>query len=358
MTCAITADVGEYMKRFNDRIAQCRVPFTGSMDLTKRCNLGCVHCYVAAGSPGAQAESEMDTARIISVIDEIAEAGCLLLLMTGGEPLLRHDFAGIYEHARTKGILVTVFTNGTLITEPVAELFRALPPQAVEISLYGASAETYEKITGVSGSYERCLEGVRLLTKRKINVKLKTILMTLNSHEFFAMERMAEDLGIRFRFDAAIFPRLDGDKTPLDFRVSPEEAVGKELHSRERLYDWIEFDRKYGDRKASGALYTCAAGITSFHIDALGYLQPCLMAPHVRYDLASGSFMTGWREAMPAIRQRTANTGYACNSCENRNLCGYCPAFFKMENNDEELRSEYLCALGNNRARVIREIKA
>ncbi len=358
MGCAITGGIGDYLKRFNDRIAQNRVPFNGSMDLTRHCNLRCVHCYISPGSGVRAAEGEMDTAMIVSIIDEVADAGCLFLLMTGGEPLLRHDFAEIYEHARTKGILVTVFTNGTLITEQIAELFHTLPPQAVEISLYGASAETYEKITGVGGSYERCLEGIRLLLKRKINVKLKTILMTLNSHEFFEMERVAKDLGVRFRFDSAIFPRLNGDKTPLDLRVSPEEAVGKELHSRERLNDWLEFEKKYGNRQTPGALYSCAAGLTSFHIDALGHLQPCLMTPHLRYDLASGSFMTGWREVIPAIRRKRPNAGHACESCENRNFCGYCPAFFRMENNDEDLRSEYLCAIGNGRARAIREIKA
>ena len=79
----------------------------------------------------------MNTARVLSVIDEITEAGCLSLLITGGEPLLRHDFSEIYRHAKKSGLLVTVFTNGTLITPAVIELFADLPPQIVEISLYG-----------------------------------------------------------------------------------------------------------------------------------------------------------------------------------------------------------------------------
>jgi len=163
----------------------------------------------------------MSTGKVLDIIDEITDAGCLHLLITGGEPLLRDDFPAIYGHAKKRGLLVTIFSNGTLITERVIGMFRELPPHEVEISLYGATAPTYEKITGVPGSYEKCMLGIKLLAENNIKVNLKTILMTLNSHELSEMEKIARGFGARFRFDAAISPCFGGDKTPLKLRVSP-----------------------------------------------------------------------------------------------------------------------------------------
>lgn len=344
----------EYLLQFNKKVTQLRVPLSGGIDLTQQCNLRCVHCYL-----GDQAcirvnfKKELSTAEWIALIDEVTEAGCLYLLLTGGEPLLRKDFSGIYRHAKTNGLLVTVFTNGTLITDRILELFDDLPPHAVEVSLYGATVDTYEKITGVKGSYERCLNGIRQLLDHKINLKLKTILMTYNCHELLDIEKMANEYGVKFRFDAAIFPCFNGDKAPLTLRVTPEEAIGKEFADDDRLRQWQDFYKKRKDLSESDTLYNCGAGLTNFHIDPYGNLQPCLMTNSYKYNLLSGSFLTGWRDVIPRIREKKAAAGYVCNRCEKRTLCGVCPAFFELENGSENVLSEYLCAMGQHRFQVI-----
>jgi MoaA/NifB/PqqE/SkfB family radical SAM enzyme len=130
----------EYLEKFNKKVVEQRVPFSGSIDLTHRCNLNCVHCYIGDKTKiSGDGKQEIDTGQWISILDEIVEAGCLNLLITGGEPLLRKDFVEIYRHAKTKGMLITVFTNGTLITEEILDTFKQLPPRAVEITLYGNS---------------------------------------------------------------------------------------------------------------------------------------------------------------------------------------------------------------------------
>jgi radical SAM protein with 4Fe4S-binding SPASM domain len=344
----------DYLRQFNRKVAELRIPLSGSIDLTHRCNLRCVHCYL--GSRAGRDESdhqELSTAKLLSIIDEITDAGCLNLLITGGEPLLRKDFGEVFRHAKRNGLLVTVFTNGTLITDEVLEIFSDLPPQQVEISLYGATAETYEKITGVAGSFERCLEGIHRLLACKLNVRLKTILMTLNRHEFFDIEKMARDFGVKFRFDAAIFPRFDGDKTPLQLRVPAKEAVEKELCDKDRLRQWRLFFERFQGVAPTDSLYECGAGMTTFHVDPYGTLQPCLMTTEPTYDLLNGSFLAGWRDVMPRIRQKRPGSGYACNACEKKLLCGFCPAFFALENGAEDVRSEYLCAMGHLRFQAI-----
>jgi radical SAM protein with 4Fe4S-binding SPASM domain len=348
----IWLDNEEYIRMFNKKAAQLRIPLTGGLDLTYRCNLRCVHCYLR-DYPNNMLHKEMNTKEVLSVIDEVTEAGCLYFLITGGEPFLRKDFPEIYRHAKNNGLLVTVFTNGTLITDEILELFIGLPPRVVEISLYGATASTYEKITGLSGSYEKCLDGIRRLLDNKINVGLKTILMTLNRHEFFDIENMAKELGVKFRFDAAIFPRFNGDKTPLNLRVTPGDAAEKDFSDKEKVRKWKKYFDRSGEPLSSDKLYNCGAGVTGFHIDPYGYLKPCIMINNISYNLLGGNFLTGWRDVISGILDKKAGNVSSCNQCENRHLCDFCPAFFALENGAEDIRSEYLCALGNQRVKMI-----
>jgi len=344
----------EYLEEFNRKVLRMRLPVSGSFELTSQCNLACVHCYLGPGlHERDRCGNEMKTARILSLLDEITEAGCLRFLITGGEPLIRKDFPEIYRHAKTNGLLVTVFTNGTLITERNVGIFEDLPPHTVEISLYGATAETYEKITRVKGSYERCISGIELLLHRRINVQLKTILMSLNRDEFYAMEQMAEGYGVKFRFDAALFPSFNGDKTPLSLRVHPREAVEKEFSDAERTRHWREYFEKAQRYAITDTLYDCGAGTSSFHIDACGRLSPCLMTSGPKYDLAEGGFPDGWEAVSRAIREKKAGTDFACITCHKKSLCGFCPAFFELENGEEHLHSGYLCAIGENRFKKI-----
>ena len=346
-----------YLRLFNRKVIENRIPLSGSLDLTRSCNLRCVHCYLGdAREAGKYHEKELSTSEWLTLIDEITDAGCLYLLITGGEPLLRADFTKIYSHAKKNGLFVTVFTNGTMITDRVLDLFRDLPPQVVEISLYGATASTCERITGVKGSYEKCLQGIRRLLDHGINLELKTVLITYNRHEFFDMKNMARDYGVKFRFDPAIFPRFNGDKTPMRLRVSTREAIEKEFSDDERLRKWREYFEKTRQLPAGDELYNCGAGVTSFHIDARGGLQPCLMITDLRYDLMGGSFLEGWNGVMPQIMDRKVEASFACNRCEKRTLCGFCPAFFRLENGAEDCCSEYLCAVGQGRFDKIKDV--
>ena len=345
------------MRDFNKKAVRLRIPLAGNIELTHRCNLRCVHCYVGDQTgPWANRDRELDTARWKELIDEITGAGCLFLLITGGEPLLRKDFAEIYLYAKTRGLLIAVFTNGTLISEDILDLFTGFPPKAVEITLYGASKETYERITGVKGSYQKCLQGIRRLIDRQINIKLKTILMELNRHEFFEIENMAKELGTKFRFDAALFPSLEGNKSPLGLRVSAEDAVDIELSDDGRLREWKDFFERMKELPVQDTLYNCGAGLTSFHIDPYGTLKPCMMVAAPAYDLNNGSFKKGWSDVIPRIREKKAGAGNLCNLCKKRTLCGYCPGFFNMEKGSEEVYSEYLCEMGQLRYEKINEV--
>lgn len=357
MTCPqdTPLDNVEYLRAFNKKAFQERIPLTGNLDLTHRCNLNCIHCYTGSGKSGT-GEGELDTGQWLDIIDQITRAGCLNLVITGGDPMLRPDFPTIYTRAKEKGLLVTVFTNGTLITREIRDLFADLPPRAVEITIYGSGPHTHNHITGVDGSFTKTMTGLDHLAGLGITTRLKTILMKLNVDDFFEMEKLARDREMKFRFDAGLFPTLQGNKSPLKLRINVEKAIELEFSDPNRINEWKAYLSRVTTLPTTDSLYQCGAGRTHFHIDPQGILKPCLLVEDPIYDLKEGDFKTGWDRVISRIIYKKASTDYSCQTCDKRALCGMCPGFFKLENGNEEEHSQFLCAMGHSRNKKLKEL--
>jgi MoaA/NifB/PqqE/SkfB family radical SAM enzyme len=189
-----TLNYEDFSLGLHQRVVAQRIPLIGTIEVTRRCPLTCAHCYnnLPMADQGAR-RSELTYDEHCRILDEITEAGCLWLLYTGGAILARKDFLDIYTYAKQKGLIITLFTNGTLITPRVADYLVQWRPFSVEITLYGRTKETYERLTGIPGSYQRCLQGIRLLMERSLPVKLKTVAVTSNKHEIWDMKRFVEE---------------------------------------------------------------------------------------------------------------------------------------------------------------------
>ncbi len=139
---------GEFSADLHEKQAGKRVPMQVSIEVTRRCPLECQHCYnnLPMGDQEAR-RREMTTEEHFRMLDELVDMGCFWLLYTGGEIFARKDFIEIYTYAKQKGFLITLFTNGTLITEKIADYLLEWPPFAIEITLYGRTRETYEALT-------------------------------------------------------------------------------------------------------------------------------------------------------------------------------------------------------------------
>ena len=112
---------GEFSERLHRHLEGQRIPISGSLEVTMRCNLRCQHCYIPIEQRASHKDQELSQEEIERILDQISDAGCLWLLLTGGEPLLRRDFLDIYIYAKRKGLILTLFTNGTLITPRIAD---------------------------------------------------------------------------------------------------------------------------------------------------------------------------------------------------------------------------------------------
>src|SRR5438132_5622203 len=158
---------GAFSVDLHHRQAGERMPLQVSIEVTRRCPLECQHCYnnLPMGDQDARGR-EMTTEEHLRMLDELVEMGCFWLLYTGGEIFARKDFLEIYTYAKKKGFLITLFTNGTMVTERIADYLAEWRPFAIEITLYGLTKETYERLTGIPGSFEKCMRGIRLLAER------------------------------------------------------------------------------------------------------------------------------------------------------------------------------------------------
>lgn len=342
----------DFSAALHDKAARSRVPLCGAFTLTQRCNLNCVHCYEAVYS----GQKELTTSQVKSVLDKLAEAGCLYLLLTGGEPLLRKDFLDIYLYAKTKGFIITLFTNGTLVTPELADVLRGYPPFQVEISLYGITSQTYEKVTGSAEGLDLCLRGIHLLLDRAVPLKLKTTVTTLNRPELWLNKEFAErELKTDFRFDAVIWPRINGQKENTHCRLSPEQVVQLDVEDQKRYQGWQEFNEKFGRPVYSEKLFHCNAGRISFDVDPYGQLRLCDMLRSPSYDLLSGSFREGWDKCFAQIssvsRQKKDEP---CGQCPDISFCDICPAWSRLEGGEDDFVVNYLCQIAKLRAEEFR----
>ena len=136
-------------------------PFSVLFELTPKCNLNCIHCYLQ----NVHSAEQLNYEEITKILDILYEKGILFLTLTGGEILLRKDFLDIYLYAKKRGFLVELFSNGLLFSDDIINVLQKYPPLYIDITLYGACEETYRKVTKIHGAFDKVLANCRKIKK-------------------------------------------------------------------------------------------------------------------------------------------------------------------------------------------------
>jgi radical SAM protein with 4Fe4S-binding SPASM domain len=350
---------GAFSADLHERQAGQRVPLQVSIEVTRRCPLECLHCYnnLPMGDMEAK-QRELTKEEHFRVLDELVEMGCFWILYTGGEIFARKDFLEIYTYAKQKGFLITLFTNGTILTEAIADYLVEWPPFAIEITLYGRTRETYEALTAIPGSYDRCLRGIQLLRERGLPLKLKTVATSINKHEVLAMRRFAEEeLGVEFKMDGQINPRIDCSQSPLAVRLTPEEVVALDLTSPKVADEYIKLAKRDLENPPNLAqidtVYSCGGGINSFALNAYGEVGICVISQQETFSIRGAGVRQVWEQSLMHLRARKRTQVTKCLQCKIQSLCGMCPANGELENGDRESPVEFLCHVAHLRAAAI-----
>jgi MoaA/NifB/PqqE/SkfB family radical SAM enzyme len=179
-----------------EKAAREKIPLVCHFDLTYRCNLSCVHCYVVR-----EDQPELSTSEIKDIMDQLAEAGTLYLTFSGGEIFTREDFFQIAEYARGLHFALRLMTNATLIDEQVADRVAALFPDLVSISIYSTTPEIHDGITLVPGSLARTVRAAKTLRDRKVKLEIGSVFMSQNINDYSKVYEFALSVGATFRGD-------------------------------------------------------------------------------------------------------------------------------------------------------------
>ncbi len=329
------------------------------IELTKRCNLRCMHCFVIQKSVAHDsASSEIDLTFISHVLAEAKGLGGESIELTGGEPLLRKDFRGIYLHAHETGMAVSVTTNGTLISDDLANLWESHRPRQIKISFYGWDQPSYELVVGKRDAYRLFIAGLTRLAARAIPFSMlipahpallpnNDKIRVLGAH-FGAVGKVSVgwELMLHSRHDA------EANKCIKAIRLSPVEAARQKMQFPELVYADIRLIRKAETSRDTldTRLFTCAAGDQTLAIDSEGNLHPCrpLFNPSLAFDLKQGTLRQALEEHMPRVRAMKIRSLVAlerCGRCKLRPACLSCPATAWMENASLDTPVEYHCKL-------------
>jgi MoaA/NifB/PqqE/SkfB family radical SAM enzyme len=365
-----------------DRFAPWRVGQTrlGSFDveLTERCDNDCIHCCISLPAGDTQARArELSTAQWKAVLTDATMLGALSVRFTGGEPLLRPDFAELYLFARRLGLTVTIFTNARLVTPELADLLVRVPPlESIEVSVYGMTEQSYEAVARAKGSHAQFMRGVALLRERAIPFVVKGALLPPNRAEIAAFEEWAAAIpamerppGYAMFFD--LRSRRDAEarnELIRSVRVSAADGVAliardREAYVREMRAFCARFIGPPGD-----ALFACGAGHGAC-VDAYGVAQACLPLRHpdtvvdLRDDdgIRAGALRAVLTESFPRLREMCATDPEylrRCARCFLKGLCEQCPAKSWAEYGTLDTPVEYLCEVAHVRARDLGLLRA
>ena len=354
-----TVEYKDFSMAVHGRAAPVSKPIKAQIELTYGCNLHCVHCYTDCyNQRDLIAQRELPYEQVIGILDQLHDAGVLWVCFTGGEIFMREDFLDIYAYAREKGFLITLFTNVTLVSRRIADYLAQYPPFQISTSLHGATTETFERITQVKGSFERFLEGIGLLLERNLPVEVKTNAMTLNKHELGRIKELVEGLGLKFQLNTAIYPGLDGNLKPCEFRLTPDEIVELEFSEQDLDDDdtcQAHEEPAIVDVPPDDRLFRCGCGTTQVHIDAWGQLGTCTWVGEPRADLADNTVAEGIAEVFPLVRAAKYRTDTPCRSCRVYPLCDKMPANAAAENGDREQPVAHFCETAYKRAARLAE---
>ena len=307
-------------------------PLRVMFELTYRCNFNCIHCYVPQ-SYRKKTKEELRTKEVLYVLDQLKDIGCFYLGFTGGEPFIRQDLMGILWDAKRKGFEVIIYTNGSLIDKKIAEELFRLRPNKVDITIPAVSKDSFERITRTPGSHKKVFNAIDLLYKRGINLGFKSCVLRENEEEIEDIQKFADSLGVLYRLDDMLFPRLDGSKEPYKYRVRLLNANLRESVDKDICVDTSAISK-------NSRLFKCGLGRSQVAITPFGELKMCLMIDYPKYkildtgnqkpktknQIQNANLKEAWQRLKGLAKNIRPDEDYQCDKCEIEFYREWCPA--------------------------------
>lgn len=315
-------------------------------ETTRTCNLACVHCRAAAMD--RPYEGELTTAECLRVMDEIAEVGKPIIILTGGEPLLRKDIFELAKYGNSKGFRMTMAPNGTLLTPEVARKMVETGIERISISIDGSSAESHDAFRQVKGAFEGALRGISAAKSAGLDFQVNTTITMTNMEDFPKIHELVVSLGAVAHHIFMLVPMGRGkdldetgispekyektlhwfyeqkDKVPLQLKATCAPHYYRILRQKAREEGKeINFQTFGLDAMTRG----CLGGTGFAFISHVGQVQPCGYLELNCGNVREKSFKQIWEES-PIFQDLRDPKKYEgkCGKCEYIRVCGGCRA--------------------------------
>lgn len=326
-----------------DRLIARNVPLHAQFELTERCNYACEHCYLPHDG-----HDELSTGEALRVIDALAAAGTMFLTLTGGEVFLRRDFEEIARHAKARDFVLRIFTNGWFVDDRRADFLASLDPIAVEISLYGPDAATFEAVTKVPGSFDRTCAAITRLAARGVRVVAKTPVMRTNARRLPETDALASSLGaVELKWDPLVSPMDGGELAPTALRASAEDLAF--------VFAWDLARRGTSPAEAKPLdAAPCNAGRGAVAISPRGDVFACVAIKIPAGNVRERPFREIWErgDVLQHVRGIRVGTLRECASCEDRPWCPRCAGVALLEDGAVDGPSSEACRIAATRRAV------
>lgn len=312
--------------KLNSLSLERNIPVSVTIELTRRCPLSCRHCYLPETRGRSGPAGELGTAQWEKILAQLAEAGGLYLVFTGGEPLLRPDLARLCRGAKELKFDVRIFSTGLGLTKKLALELKEAGVSAFEISFYGRPA-LHDSVTGRKNSFKASLAAARLLKKSSLAVKLKVPLMKINAGQAAWLRNLAKKEGFEISFDPVITAANDGNAAALPLRLTgPRLAKAVKLLGEETS----------SPAAASTLDFLCGAGRNLCAVGPGGELYSCLQVPVKLGDLSRRKFSDLWKNSPWLRKWRGAGLKDLkdCSGCGDIGFCSRCPGVSLLETGD------------------------
>lgn len=352
-----------------------RFPVSGTFELTGRCNLSCKMCLVRVDQKQIQEQGlrERTADEWIHMAEQAAKAGTLGLLLTGGEVMLRPDFCEIYEAVAQMGFLLTVYTNATMVTDKIMDVFHKLPPHKIGVTMYGASNETYQKLCGCENGYDRFVYGVRWLSSLPSVFDIRTTIVQDNLCDLQAMKDFtAKTFGLDkvLHISRNVVDAIRGGiACPKEVRLTPEQNMELVFPGLTNLRNQMMADKstvqenypskliiKHHLPKEGYLFSNCGAGINEYAISWAGRMYACEMLTKGYTEPFEEGFLGAWNR-LPE-QYPMSHPIEKCESCRYAGLCDTCPASRLAETGNWFGIPEYACREARHVYQLLYDINA
>lgn len=321
----------EFQSMLKEKSRKERIPEMGTFEITPLCNFNCKMCYVHLNPQELKVNGSIHSANEwIELGRQVREAGTLTLLLTGGEVFTRTDFREIYESLSEMGFMIIIYTNGYLIDEEVIRWLSKRPPMKLRITMYGASNETYEKVTGIKDGYDKVMNAINLIKETSIPLALAMTVIKDNECDIDKISEFAKNNNLILSIAKEVFKSSRGVSSKAeDVRVDNIEII-KPNKRVDALYSIFE-----------NILDKCGGHDAGYWVKWNGSMSICAFMNKIYSNPFEIGFINAWNDL--CNKMNLLKKPHKCINCKYAGFCNACPGIMEAETGSPDKTNNYIC---------------